>query len=168
MAKTTKFLAILTVLALLTVFYGCVGNGEETVGVRTIDNDEPLEPIEGAFSDARIALVLTKEASLNFKTYTPEDFPEIKCASVNDATRLTMEVVKQQLEAQRTGDWSALKERIEVGMLVDIENFKRILYLELSVKSKENVLKGIKLLEKRKDVLYAGPDYKMELCGTLP
>ena len=43
MTRTTKFLAILTVLTLLTVFYGCVGNGEETEG-RTVN--EPLEPAE--------------------------------------------------------------------------------------------------------------------------
>ena len=121
--------------------------------------------MEEAFADDRVAIVLNKSVSMNFKEYTPEDFPEIQCTRVMDATRLTMEVVKQQLEAQRTGDWSALRERIEVGMLVDIEKFRRILYLELPKKSKENVLVAIKMLERKEDILYAGPDYKMELCS---
>ena len=119
--------------------------------------------MEEAFVDDRVAIVFNKSVSMNFKEYTPEDFPEIQCSRVMDATRFTMEVVKQQLEAQRTGDWSALRERIELAMLVDIEKFRRILYLELPVKSKENVLEAIKLLERREDILYAGPDYIMEL-----
>jgi len=46
MAKTTKFLAILTVFALLTVFYGCAMNDNDTKGARTNLNDEPLVPAE--------------------------------------------------------------------------------------------------------------------------
>jgi len=46
MAKTTKFLAILTVLALLTVFYSCAMSDNDTKGARTNLNDKPLEPAE--------------------------------------------------------------------------------------------------------------------------
>jgi len=42
MIKTTKLLTILTVLALLTVFCSCAGNGEETEGCNV--SNEPLEP----------------------------------------------------------------------------------------------------------------------------
>lgn len=51
--------------------------------------------LEDVFAEDSIAIVLTKKASMNFKTYTPEDFPEILCTRVMDATRLTMEVVRQ-------------------------------------------------------------------------
>ena len=48
MTKTTKFLAILAVFVLLTVFYGCAMNDIETKGARTNFNDEHLEPAEPA------------------------------------------------------------------------------------------------------------------------
>jgi hypothetical protein len=52
-------------------------------------------------------------------------------------------------------------------MLVNIENFRRILDIHLPEKStKEDVLHAIRLLERREDILYAGPDYFMELCAS--
>ncbi|MCL2761818.1 MAG: S8 family serine peptidase [Treponema sp.] len=119
--------------------------------------------LEDDFAEDRVVVVLTKAASMNFRAYTPEDFSEVNCIRVVDSTRLTMEVVQEQLRAEKTGDWSKLKERIEMGMLVNVDKFKRILDLDLPVQSKENVLQAIKLLEQREDVLYAGPDYFMEL-----
>jgi len=121
--------------------------------------------LEDRFADDRVVIVLNQAASMNFKTYTPKDFPELTCTRVTDSTELTMEVVKQQLEAERTWDWSKLKERIKTGMLVDVDKFRRILDIHFPVKSKENVLEAIRLLEKREDILYAGPDYFMELCA---
>ena len=118
--------------------------------------------VEDFFVDNRVAVVLNRAASMNFKAYTPKDFPEIRTTRVTDSTDLIMDVVKQQLEAEKTRDFGKLKERIETGMLVDVDKFRRILYLDLPVKSKENVLEAIKLLEKREDILYAGPDYFIE------
>ena len=121
--------------------------------------------LEGRFADDRVVIVLSHAASMNFKKYTPKDFPEIRCTEITDSTAGTMEVVRQQLEAERTKDWKKLEERVKLGMLVDVEKFHRILDLVLPVKSKENVLGAIKLLEKREDVLYAGPDYFIKPCA---
>jgi hypothetical protein len=44
-------------------------------------------------------------------------------------------------------------------MLVDEDNFRRTLRLELGKSCKQNVLDTIRLLERREDVLYVGPDY---------
>ena len=120
--------------------------------------------LKDLFADDRVVIVLNQAASMNFKTYTPKDFPEIRCNQVIDSTDLIMEVVRQQIEAEKTRDFSKLKERIKTGMLVDVGKFRRIFDLVLPVKSKENVLEAIKLLEKREDILYVGPDYFMELC----
>jgi hypothetical protein len=61
--------------------------------------------LENHFSNNRVVVVLNKDASLNFKTYTREDFSEIAAVQeVTDSTRLTMEVVRQQLEAEKTGN----------------------------------------------------------------
>ena len=122
--------------------------------------------LEDKFAGDRVVIVLNKAASMNLdKTYTEKDFPEIKCVRVTESTRLTKEIVRQQIEAKRTGNWSKLQKRIELGMLIDVEKFRRILDIHLPEKNKENVLRAIKLLENREDILYAGPDYYMQLAS---
>jgi len=44
-------------------------------------------------------------------------------------------------------------------MLINLDTFKRILSINLEVTGKENVVKAIKLIEKRPEVIYAGPNY---------
>ena len=121
--------------------------------------------MEDNFAEDTVAIVLTKAATFSFKTYTPEDFPEIEGVRVTDSTDLIMEIVKQQMEAERTGDWSRLQDRIEIGMLVNVENFRRILHLQLPERGKENVLRAIRQLENREEFLYVGPDYYMQLAS---
>ena len=130
------------------------------------------QPVPGGgegndFADDRVVVVLSKEASLNFKTYTPEDFPEVKFIRVDDSTKLTMELVRKQLEAERTGDWSELKEHVDNNMLVNVANFRRILDLILpeEERSQEKVKEAINLLKGRKDVEHVGPDYFMFLIN---
>ena len=120
--------------------------------------------VDDPFSSERVVVVLKKAASMNFKTYSPKDFPEIPCTSVTDSTDQIMETVRLQIEAEKTGDWSKLEKNIELGMLVDVKKFRRILDIHLPTKDKESVIKAIKLLEKRDDILYVGPDYIVELC----
>ncbi|MCL2761768.1 MAG: S8 family serine peptidase [Treponema sp.] len=121
--------------------------------------------LQDSFAEDRVLIVLKKSASMDFRTYTPEDFPELNGVQVRDLSKRTMAVVQEQLKAQKTGDWSRLTKRIEQGMLVDVNKFKRILCLELPIQSKENVLQAIKLLEQRNDIMYAGPDTMIEFCG---
>src|SRR5690606_38056462 len=51
-------------------------------------------------------------------------------------------------------------------MLVDVDEFRTILCLELRETGKENVLRAIKQLEKREDVLLANPDYFVEFFAN--
>ena len=118
--------------------------------------------LKNEFAGNRVVIVLNKEASLNFKSYTPEDFHEVNCTMVTDSTAYTLELVRKQLEAEKTGDCSELKEYVELGMLVDIENFRRILDIHFAKDSKENILNAINLLERREDIIYAGPDFFIE------
>ena len=136
------------------------------------DREAPIEEkiynvatLEDEFADNKVVVVLNKEASMNFKTYTPEDFPEAFISRVDDSTRLTMELVRKQLEAAKTGDWGELKSHIENNMLVDIGNFRRILDLTLRYPGKENVLMTIEHLSNREDVLSVEPDYLMSIMG---
>ena len=49
--------------------------------------------------------------------------------------------------------------------LIDFDKFNRILSLELNEKSKENVLRGIKELEKRPEILVAEPDKEIKTAS---
>jgi len=84
MIKTTKFLTILTVLALLTVFYSCEGNGEETEG-RNVSNEplEPEKPKKGTFPE------LDWETELQIKNdylvfYSREHYVDMSDYNIND------------------------------------------------------------------------------------
>jgi len=122
--------------------------------------------LEHEFTDDKVLVVLNKRASMNFSEYTPEDFPEGLFSRVDDSTGLTMELVRKQLEAEATGDWSEIQHYADNKMLVNVEGFRRILTLTLAEKSKGNVLNAIKLLEKREDVFSADPNYFLSASYT--
>jgi hypothetical protein len=123
-------------------------------------------PGKSAFSDQRVLVVLDQAASRNFRTYSPEDFPELRCSRVDDLTELTMKTILTQREAEKTGDWSKLKHLTKRNMLVKTEKFRRVLCLTLTEKSVENVLNVVRQLSKRDEIVYAGPDYILSLNST--
>ena len=71
----------------------------------------------------------------------------------------TTPIVKMQLEAEKTGDWTKLKQRIDKNMLINLDVFHRIFCLKIGNPGKENVINAIRELEKREDILSAEPDY---------
>lgn len=132
---------------------------DEKLIITKIDIDED-------FSDDVVVIVLKHNVSLEFIDYTAEDFSEIGCAKVEDLTEHTTKIVKDELEANRTGDFSKLKERIDKNMLVNIDSFHRILCLYLTYPGKENVIASIRKLEKRNDIISAEPDYIEHIDST--
>ena len=154
-------LAIVAAITLSVIILStqCLFDEQDTEGISRVLGETSLS-VKDEFIEDRVVIVLTKEASINFKVYSPDDFKEVGCVRIDDSTRHTLEIVKEQLEAEKTGYWSEkLKERAEYGMLIDVDKFRRILELRLFEKNKENVIKAINILSKREDVLYAGPDY---------
>jgi len=116
--------------------------------------------IDADFADNAVMVILTKEATNNQKgTAAAAAFTDTSFSKVEDLTATTETLIEKQAVAKRTGNWGELESRKERGMLVDENNFRKILRIELEENSKENVLSVIKQLEKREDVLYAGPDY---------
>ena len=111
------------------------------------------------FSDQSIIVTLSNAESLLFKDYVVNDFSDINCVEIEDLTEFSTEIVREQLIAEQTGDWSKLKNRIENNMLIDIDNFHRVLCLTLDINSKQNVLDKIKILEERSEIIIAEPDY---------
>lgn len=135
-------------IALLMIFFG-----KSFVNAQSNqNNNQSIEEkvyysgtIDDDFLDDSIIIVLSKEETDKFKDYTIDDFPEIDCKSVSDLTSDIVEVYRE-------------KGKYSEGCLIDFDKFHRILSLELNEKSKENVLRGIKELEKRPDVLAAEPN----------
>ena len=154
--------AVLFALLGIILLCGCPNEGADSENMRNIN-------ILSDFYPDRVRVTLNKEFGWIKPQYTPEDFPEFKFEEVEELLPGTWGVVRQQLEAERTGDWSGLQERINLGMLVDIDKFERVLILYLEEKSKENVLKAINRLVIREDVQKAEPDYFPPLeLGKLP
>ncbi len=109
--------------------------------------------LDDNFNYDKIIVVLSKEETNKYKDYTPDDFPEIDCQSVTDLTQSIVNKIKN-------------KEFDENKSLINLEKFNRILSLELKEKSKENVLKSIKELEKRNEILSAEPNTTIDVCNT--
>jgi len=140
--------------------------------------------LEDNFTDNTIAVVLSKEATFNGKVFTPSDFPEIDAILVEDETIETMAIVNAQIAAEESGMLSILQagtssnsmsrgilnrsqmtryEKIipfvERNLLFETDSFRRILRITLSQNCKENVLRSIRLLEQRDEIISACPNY---------
>ena len=120
--------------------------------------------IEDDFVDNHVLVVLTNEASLKFKAYTPADFPEITCAKTMELTEAVTPAVRLRVEdgVEKQGT-TAVKISPQ-----DPSTFNQILCLELPANNKAGVLEAIVALQKRDDVLYVGPDYYMHGYSTMP
>lgn len=109
--------------------------------------------LDDDFNDDKIIVVLSKEETSKYKDYSLDDFPEIDCESVSDLTQSIVNKIKS-------------KGFDENKSLINLEKFNRILSLELKEKSKENVLKSIKKLEKRREILSAEPNTTIDMCNA--
>ncbi|MBO7369156.1 MAG: hypothetical protein J6U25_02600 [Clostridia bacterium] len=110
-------------------------------------------PEDANFEPGKVIITLTKEETFKFKEYTEKDFIDVGCTSVNDLTKWIVDYVYNVVNGIE----------VENNKYVDVENFRRILCLELSDKTKVGVLRAIKILKRRKDISYAEPNYLMEI-----
>jgi len=108
--------------------------------------------VEDNFTNDTVIIVLNEEETHKFKTYTPEDFPEIDCVTVNDLTSYTVNYVQQEIQSRKLG------KKPEKIKKINVDNFRRILSIELREKSKENVIESIKKLEIREEIVSAEPN----------
>ncbi|MDR3292957.1 MAG: S8 family serine peptidase, partial [Clostridiales bacterium] len=181
-----KIVLMLSVFVLgLALVFGGVINTHQTSAISALSYGETTEnkiyctaTIKDDFSDNTVLVVLNREASLSglkdskdFREYTPKDFSEIRLSGVEDLTRTTVDVVKRQIADEKLlSEKQVATEQFldNKSMKVDVENFKRILKLDLREKGKENVLNVIKQLEKRDDILSANPDFLHTLSAIYP
>ena len=122
--------------------------------------------LEDDFTDCSIIIVLDRATTRQFIEHTIYDFPEINIVSVNDLTGAVVGYVEQQLtgrnnlmqlEEQLSGRTFQVEE-----MKTDVVEFRRILQLELYERCRENVLRSIRVLERRPDIISAEPNFRIE------
>ena len=143
MKKVQKSLALCVLCAFLGLFmFSGVSDRSE---IDDLCNED--------FANDRVIIVLTKEATRQFLDYGPEDFPEVELDEVVDLTLFTVDWVEKKIKGIPT----------DREMLVNVEEFKRILSLRLANPSKKNVLRAAALLEQREDVQSASPSYRIYL-----
>jgi len=152
-----KYSTILKQLMIIILIMQFVGFSTTNVNAQVNNNEieeklSCLATLEDNFSDNRVLVALKTEVSKGLKSYSKEDFSEVSCVSVKSLTDYDAKRKQQELE-KRVNNSST-------------SDFKTTLLLELAEKNKENVLKTIKKLEKREDVLYAEPDYIMNFFAV--
>lgn len=109
--------------------------------------------IDDDFFENKIIIVLSKKETFKMKDYSITDFPEINCKKVTDLTSNAVDLYKNKTDYGES--------------MIDFNKFHRILCLELYQNSKEDVLLGIKRLEKRKEILSAEPSFPYQIM-TIP
>ena len=102
-------------------------------------------------------MVLTRRASLAFRTYSVLDFPELDLSSVEHINAFSKEnVMMQVIEAQSRNALNIHRDR---SRDIDIEEYRKSLKLILQEPGKANVLRAIRLLERRNDIYAVSPNY---------
>lgn len=119
--------------------------------------------IDEEFVSDELIVVFNNETSLKLKNYTTDDFKEISAVSVKNLTNYTTEAIKQQREGK-----SALSLSSEDSNYISEDNYHQFFLIKLDKKSKENVLRSIKLLEQRDDVISVSPNYTFKVDLACP
>lgn len=169
MGRNRLFYETITFLAIFSLLTGILQNSisaseiPERARSGVIIGEYP--PETGAFAEDRVIVVLTHEASLEFRDYGPEDFPEVPCRSVRDLTALSGKRIQEKLEYLT---FSPKEEMPEELKNTDVQKFNTILRLDLAETGPEAVAQAIEALRIREDVLSVGPDHILSLCSTVP
>ena len=141
--KRKLLLVLFLAISLLFLFsfdnvnvYAKENKKEEKIYSEATINDE--------FSDDSLIVVLKESASKDLETLNISDFNEIDGIELKDLNKSSLKKLKEENK--------------------EIKKNNRILSLKIKNKGKKEVLKAIKKLEKRDDVLYVGPDYTMKIA----
>lgn len=169
MKKTRKILGIFIVIVLLLCAVSPVFAINTNMENEYTSSEEKIyckATIDDDFAGNRILVVLKNNESLKLKSYSSDSFFGINCKSVESLTTATDKKAKSEIDDflknslyAKEANTSFIKHETNDFKSVDLNTYRRVICIELEETSKENVLEVIKTLEKRDDVLYAGPDY---------
>ncbi len=167
-----KFIKCIAYILCITIsifsLFGFVGENA-TVAMQTLSKEEKIictANINDDFDDSCVLVILDKSISEINKRHDKSLFGNIEISNIEDLTYLKSfdaEKFKKINAARKKGE--AVKNN-ELVYNIDADAFRQILKLELRVKSKANVLKVIRQLEKIEGIKYAGPNYYDKPCAT--
>ncbi|MBQ2825249.1 MAG: S8 family serine peptidase [Clostridia bacterium] len=117
--------------------------------------------IDDNFRDDSLIVIFKNKDSKNLETYNTDFFPEITATSIQDLTSHSKKKIKEQRNKNIQSELTSASKVSATydEMYVDENKFHQIVKINLKSKSKENVLKCIKKLEARDDILMALPNY---------
>lgn len=150
-----KIISLILAVGIILGLSACAASG--------LSSQSDLE----AFASNHIIVVLTNAASLKCKEYTPADFPEIQCKTVQELTIHTKRIVKAKLaDDPSLLEGKSIEEAQALMDSIDLTTYSQILLLELKDFGKEHVQEAIQILQNREDVSIAELDYTMTLDNS--
>jgi len=162
---STIFATLLSLSLILTGFTFTVQADDLITETEKISCNATLDD---NFADNRVLVVLTREASLEFNTYTANSFASLGCTKVTDLSTATGAMARTAMEQATSMLYSNHSRIVSTKHTESISRYNQILCLQLDQHSKENVLDVIAALEKQEGILYAGPDYYINFDLPVP
>ncbi|MCL2587248.1 MAG: S8 family serine peptidase [Firmicutes bacterium] len=164
---TIAFLLPALLLPVLIINQGFSSNSMETnlQGFQFTETESTIwstATLADDFADNTVLIVLNHRASLLPRNFTPRDFPEFPFIEVKCITP-GIETVNRQVYAINSRNFRLQEEMDADEWRVDLQTFRRILSLRLVYSGKENVLRAVRVLEQRDDVISASPNFSEEL-----
>lgn len=136
--------------------------------------------LEDEFAEDRVMVVLNNSASLAIDQIDTNSFAGISCNQIKNLSKAKEAVVQEKLcsiSAELEGIATA-RNKMEIvttenimkvaTMDEELSSYHQVLCIELEESGKDKVLEVIAELEKRDDIIYAGPDYVISACATTP
>ena len=133
---------------------------ERILSKATLDDD---------FTDDKVLVIMNKQETDKFRSYACRDFTNVNIREVRNLTETSSIALREQKEQFAENGINPIDvpdTSEQRAMQIDDNDFRTILSLQLQEPSKQNVLNTIKELEKRDDILYAGPNFIHEQAST--
>ena len=125
---------------------------------KTAEKKYSFATINDAFDTQSVLVILNNDTSLKYLQNGRIDFPELNYKKVNSLSSAKGKRIRTMIEERKA--LSAIERMLTSDPnQEEISGYRQILRIELEEDGKEKVLDAIALLEKREDVIYAGPDY---------
>lgn len=124
--------------------------------------------IDQKFADNRVIVVMDGNVGSINRRYSLDFFDISEIESVSDLTEIKL---SSELDTNNTSTTLAKTGDEEATVLtskINVESYRQILLINLTTRSKQNVLDVIKKLEIMEGVVYAGPDYSSGQPGLIP
>lgn len=160
MNKTKRTLAafISVVLLFSAINLGMVVNATSSIAIVEFSAEDD-------FADNRVIVIFDNETSLQCDDITIDVYKNIGCKSIRDISSYTGTQVKTMI--------NNIEQHVLYGenLLpydgIALGKYNKVVCMELDQNDKENVIEVLKKLQKQDNVLYAIPDYKFSVCGSL-